>query len=99
VIRKIIGPTGWNDNMKYQLVVYKVSDRQNNQYAVIPVSFLPDFLDWLQLSECAEVLSVTVDTTRTLSGKPEFRAPTDWPSYQTCVDRILISELLAHEAR
>jgi len=70
--------------MNYSLITYRTTDYRYNRHAVVPTLYVSDLLDWLRLSECAEIVSVCDNHTRKLSGQAEFEAPMDWPSYETC---------------
>ena len=74
--------------MTYKRVAYRTTDNRNLRFAVVPSMFISDLLDWLTLSETAEIVSICDDYTRTLSGQPEFVAPPEWPSYRTCAQYI-----------
>ena len=77
--------------MQYKLVTYRTSDYRYNQYAVVPTMWLSDLLDWLKLSESAEIVSVTDN----LRGIPDLLVPETWPSYRTCLDHVRVSDLIA----
>lgn len=81
--------TLWSDNMNMTLVKYRTTDVAYNQYAVIPTYWLSDLLEWLTLSESAEI----VLTDNGCRSSPIL--PINWPSYQTCSDSIHISDLLS----
>ena len=78
--------------MDYRLVKYRATDYRYNQYAVIPITYLSDLVDWLTLSESAEIVSVTDN----IRGVPEFLATQEWPSYRTCANHVLLSDMLTH---
>ena len=87
--------------MQYRLVKYRTSDYRYDQYAVVPDLYLSDLLDWLTLSESAEIVSVT-DNYPGLSDVPAsiaLLAPDNWPSYRTCADYIRVSDLVASVGR
>lgn len=78
--------------MKMTLIKYRTTDTPYNQYAVVPTSWLSDLLDWLMLSESAEVVSTdNCDEAAIL--------PITWPSYQTCSEAIRVSDLVVLTAR
>jgi len=70
--------------MVYSLITYRTTDYRYKQYAVVPGLYLSDLLDWLKLSESAEIVSVTDNPVRELPGISAFRPPENWPSYRTC---------------
>jgi len=84
--------------MNKTLVKYRTSDYRYNHYAVIPTSYLSDLLQWLRLSESAEIVSTTdnVDGVFRQSG---FIIPTNWPSYRSCLECIWLSDLMVARSR
>lgn len=71
------------------LVKYRTSDVPYNQYAAVPIMFLSDLLDWLQLSELAEIVGVTYDM------ELSFDAPTGWPAHSRCSHYSTLSDIMA----
>ena len=80
--------------MQYMLITYQTSDYRYKQYAVVPALYVSDLVDWLRLSECAEVVSVTDNPVQELPGISAFKPPENWPSYRACSDYIRVSDLL-----
>lgn len=70
--------------MQYKLVTYRTTDHRHDRYAVIPIAYVSDLCDWLQLSESAEIAAVTDNPHRV----SDLLAPDTWPSYRMCVDYI-----------
>ena len=81
--------------MNWMLVTYRTTDYRYKMYAVVPALYVSDLLDWLKLSESAEIVSVTDNPVRELPEISAFRPPENWPSYRTCEDYIRVSDLLA----
>ncbi len=75
--------------MSTTLVKYRTSDVPYNQYAAVPIMFLPDLLNWLELSESAEVVSVSHDR------EVPFDAPTTWPAHRECAHYYTLSDIIA----
>ncbi len=75
--------------MSTTLVKYRTSDVPYNQYAAVPIMFLSDLLDWLQLSESAEIVSVTYNM------ELPFDAPITWPAHSKCSHYSLLSDIMA----
>jgi hypothetical protein len=80
--------------MNWMLVTYRTTDYRYKMYAVVPALYVSDLLDWLKLSESAEIVSVTDNPVRELPGISAFRPPENWPSYRACEQYILVSDLV-----
>lgn len=76
--------------MKMTLIKYRTPDTTYNQFAVIPAIWLSDIIHWLTISESARIVSTDNDCDN------DAILPMDWPSYETCLDSIRISNLLQH---
>lgn len=61
------------------------SDNWWSEYAVVPMIWLPDFLDWLS-DIGADVLETTDNYDH------QARLPIAWPSYETCSYGIIVSD-------
>lgn len=75
------------------LVSYRTSDRKHLQFSVVPTIYLSDLLNWLKLSETAEIVRVTHNC------DDPIMLPEDWPTYQTCLSYNRESELYRGMAR
>ncbi len=80
---------GWAYKMNMTLIKYRTSDTPHNQHVVVPTVWLSDLLDWLTLSESAEIVETTHDVDH------EAILPIDWPSYEPCMNGMIISALIA----
>ena len=76
--------------MKTRLVQYRTFSEVDNNYAMIPDIYLPDFLEWLKLSELSDIVTVTDNP----NDRYGFVAPESWPSYRNCADFIRTVELV-----
>ena len=79
--------------MQKTIVRYRTTDYRYNQFAVVPTSWLSDLLEWLKLSECAEIVSTTDNE------DSDYILPSTWPSYQTCLDYCSVSNIVASLGR
>ena len=75
--------------MNMTLIKYRTKYLAYNQYAVVPTHWLSDFLDWLTLSELAEIVSTDNNTTH------GYSLPSRWPNIGPCLDEMVISDLIA----
>ena len=75
--------------MKMTIITYRTKiSGSHNQFAIVPDIWLSDLLHWLVISELATIVSKS-DTN---DDRPII--PTDWPSYQTCIECIKIGQLV-----
>jgi len=74
--------------MVMTLVTYRTTDVPHNQYIVVPTIWLSDLLQWLTLSESAEVIGTSHNC------KDKAMLPINWPGYQTCCDDVRISDAM-----
>lgn len=75
--------------MKMTLVKYRTTDVPHNQYAAVPIIYLSDLLEWLRLSECAEIVEVTDNL------ELSFAAPITWPAHDMCSYHHELSDIVA----
>ncbi len=75
--------------MSTTLVKYRTSDVPHNQYAAVPIMFLPDLLSWLELSESAEIVCVSYNM------DIPFDAPITWPAHHECSHYTTLSDIIA----
>lgn len=80
--------------MKYTLIIYQTTDYRYNMYAVVPELYVSDLLEWLRLSESAEIVSVTDNPVHERPGISAFKPPEHWPSYRACENYIHTVKLL-----
>lgn len=76
--------------MNMTLVKYRTNNRPYNQHAVVPEIWLSDLLQWIMLSEAAEIVS----TTDNVDGP--CLVPINWPSYGACQRFVCVSDLFVH---
>lgn len=77
------------DNVKMTLVKYRTKDVSHNLYAVVPISWASDLMDWLVISEAATIVGKTDNV-----GEGAI-IPSNWPYRRLCLDHMKISDLLS----
>ena len=74
--------------MEMTVVHYRTTYVSYNQYAVIPTPWLSDLLDWLTLSESAEIVSVKNSTDKAVL------IPNKWPACHACGTHCMFEAVL-----
>lgn len=82
------------DKMKFKVVEYRTNETPHSQFAVIPDLYLSDLIEWLTLSEDAQIVSTTDNPNPSLDPLSDFHPPVNWPSYRKCSDHVRLSDLI-----